>query len=829
MAWHQTLMNDDYPAAIVVASTQNSRNVERSLRSASHGDGSLNEGVTLGVTQSLTHPHTHIYAHTQRNERGDDARDNAVRSRDFLTASQSSNVDVTGRGPAISGLTSSSVVSSPVSSDQSCSESPNVYDSQGSHRLNPTASVRRRAHELQQAANSHPPSDHLENNKDYPESSFRLILRHYFFGQIASVAKTALWWSTFGVLLTTIVDNPMAVGFGRIAFNVGLLIASPIANTIPRHCPSIRAIKRVLLTTTLGRLALWAIVMPILSFAYLTLVIDHESKTSITPNTSPSSDAPQSNAYEPYILTALFVSLLADGVCVACANTVDIDCGGVEAIGDACRTRVSDHTRYRFTSLHQLVFDATFILASPFFILIAMLSTRASAASDSHGGKVEWISDRLLGSSLPLTLFVATSFVATSVLSSCFYSRLPSQPKIKHTQHKPDPRHSNRDHFNIDHYAFKSCSESDAYEEGRGRSGPRDFYAPLHSPTVHGRPSSSGQRSKSPSRKALIAAEYLRKLEEITFGWTLCVNNHQLRYRLMILAMETALEDAMVSVILPMLSFQILAALSTRGTTSAFNPPNALGITGMQEVNAGHLMDPLFVAACAATLIGIGKLGGITASFYLARDLAASAQSPLPHSHTETQSHIGDDERMYEGDTAGRRRAEMGTAGPNATGPMHLLQDSRQLSRLVFVSALPVFLIPIGLSLLQYSDDELQVGILRAKMMGKGEAGDVAVSVRQVAGLGLIGTAIFGSFFFAAAPKIGFANKLQESTARLGEREAQAVFAFIGILVTLTDGLVILLLNLLFVYITEQFSPIMGFTAVALVLLFHGFLEIHNS
>lgn len=51
----------------------------------------------------------------------------------------------------------------------------------------------------------------------------------YLRGQLANVAKAAVWWSTFGVVAEALTLVPLAVGTTRLVFNLALVFLSPLA------------------------------------------------------------------------------------------------------------------------------------------------------------------------------------------------------------------------------------------------------------------------------------------------------------------------------------------------------------------------------------------------------------------------------------------------------------------------------------------------------------------------------------------------------------------------------------------------------------------------
>lgn len=51
----------------------------------------------------------------------------------------------------------------------------------------------------------------------------RNTCKSYFYGQLTNVIKSAIWWSTIGLLVTQIIDTPYGIAISRTAFNVGVI------------------------------------------------------------------------------------------------------------------------------------------------------------------------------------------------------------------------------------------------------------------------------------------------------------------------------------------------------------------------------------------------------------------------------------------------------------------------------------------------------------------------------------------------------------------------------------------------------------------------------
>lgn len=64
------------------------------------------------------------------------------------------------------------------------------------------------------------------------ERRARRIWGCYLWGQLANVAKAAVWWSMFGTLVISLLGDDSAVFWTRAAFNLALVVLSPLAGAI---------------------------------------------------------------------------------------------------------------------------------------------------------------------------------------------------------------------------------------------------------------------------------------------------------------------------------------------------------------------------------------------------------------------------------------------------------------------------------------------------------------------------------------------------------------------------------------------------------------------
>ena len=83
----------------------------------------------------------------------------------------------------------------------------------------------------------HPPPHRLTRASRGPATpkedyENKRLLKGYLIGQICNVAKVSVWWTAFTPLVFALLHSDLAVGANRIAFNVALLVLSPIAGVV---------------------------------------------------------------------------------------------------------------------------------------------------------------------------------------------------------------------------------------------------------------------------------------------------------------------------------------------------------------------------------------------------------------------------------------------------------------------------------------------------------------------------------------------------------------------------------------------------------------------
>eukprot|EP01056_Protomagalhaensia_sp_Gyna25_P005092 Protomagalhaensia_sp_Gyna_25__5091@NODE_582_length_3071_cov_72_807388_g450_i0_p1_GENE_NODE_582_length_3071_cov_72_807388_g450_i0NODE_582_length_3071_cov_72_807388_g450_i0_p1_ORF_typecomplete_len469_score33_26_NODE_582_length_3071_cov_72_807388_g450_i03391745 len=410
-------------------------------------------------------------------------------------------------------------------------------------------------------------------------------------------------------------------------------------------------------------------------------------------------------------LRALWITfigfMLLDGVQVAFSNAVDIDCGGLDYLSSVYDLPLTDFLRYRFTTVHQLVFDSSFVFFTPPVVVGLVFLYSWWTRSSSRDFLPVYITGTDL-SVFVLTMGVAVVFGLLSLLSFRYYYKGIPPVDTVDTSHQGS-------------VLTRSLSDSN--------------------PPANRRTSSD----------RVVAWDYKAKLWEIADGFFIVASDKALKWRLVLLAVETALEDTMVSVIIPITALHATAFV-------------------------GHTSSKTAAALINVVTIAVGKLGGVLAGVYLASSWS------------------------YDGICS---------------------RNGKRLFELVLFSSLSLILIPIGYTLAA-SGLHNHVPI-ESTIVSDISAASVFQWLSDRSGiLGCIalltGVALF--FIFSTAPKIGFASLIQSLVTN--EDDVAKVFSFVGMFVTIADGLMIAFINLVLYWIPD-FE--LGLWVVFGIYAIHGLLE----
>ena len=102
----------------------------------------------------------------------------------------------------------------------------------------------------------------VDTDDDENQSSQRLHpkMRAYLWGQCFNVAKISIWWTSLSPLILATSGRDEAIGASRVAFNLAMILVSPVAGALVQH----KSMAGMLRWTNLWRGVVWGISLPLL-------------------------------------------------------------------------------------------------------------------------------------------------------------------------------------------------------------------------------------------------------------------------------------------------------------------------------------------------------------------------------------------------------------------------------------------------------------------------------------------------------------------------------------------------------------------------------------
>lgn len=210
-----------------------------------------------------------------------------------------------------------------------------------------------------------------------------IICKSYFYGQVSTVMKAAIWWSMMGVLVTEFTRSYDGLSITRCSFNLALIFGSFVANLIAEAVN----IRKLLCITTSIRLLIWSILVPafwVISSIYL--------------------------KYERTFLIAFIVLMAIDGLQVAFSNTVDLDYEGIDRVSNQYDIVVPESLHLHMNNVYQMFFDFSFaFFAVPISVLMYYIK------------KWTHIRDTMIF----VSVFVVVFFILSAISISCYAFGMP--------------------------------------------------------------------------------------------------------------------------------------------------------------------------------------------------------------------------------------------------------------------------------------------------------------------------------------------------------------------------------------------------------------------
>lgn len=173
-----------------------------------------------------------------------------------------------------------------------------------------------------------------ERNSGLTAASVRLDKLHwgYLVGQCANVAKVAVWWTALSPLVLAVTNRDSSVGLVRMAFNIAMLLLSPIAGVTAERV----SLKKMLVMTTVGRGVIWGVLLPLVWVLFISGWVNFPGLAGnevIVPE-----------------MALVFLGVL-DGIQVAFSNICDIDMGGVDLLSQQYGIDVDDRVRTKMNAV----------------------------------------------------------------------------------------------------------------------------------------------------------------------------------------------------------------------------------------------------------------------------------------------------------------------------------------------------------------------------------------------------------------------------------------------------------------------------------------------
>lgn len=408
-------------------------------------------------------------------------------------------------------------------------------------------------------------------------------LKGYLIGQLAHVLKLGVWWTIFGPLLLSIFHGHVyGICLTRISFNTSLMIASPLAAILVERV----AVRSILLWTVSLRGLIYCVALPLVWILLeSSWIVDYPSEDD--PR------LPSAHAHDFGLLLLGFVGLVfIDGLVVAASNVVDIDCDGVLLVARQHLAPMRPNLQQQMMQMHEWTFEGSMILLAP------LLAVAAQAACGSWNADSEL--DKIHGLSGPIFLLaLALLFLVCSIVSLIAYGcNIPSLTSTQFHQRVHMPGvveeyvdESGRVSFALNHSLLSSASPPNQEERGVARSdslssasGGLSSFQERSNSMSRGSSTGTDFGGVSPSSPGVppqpsVSSEVVSMCRMLVAGSRLCWCHSAIRHRLWLLSVQTALEDAMICVLIPVVSSVVVDhALTDRDDACFYGQSNVLAM-----------------------------------------------------------------------------------------------------------------------------------------------------------------------------------------------------------------------------------------------------------
>lgn len=347
---------------------------------------------------------------------------------------------------------------------------------------------------------------------EQPEQQHQLVhptMIKFMYGQFANLFKFALWWTTLAPLTYSLMNNDAsAIGVGRIVYNTALCVFSPIGGIL---CERLHP-RTVLLGAASVRFAIWCILVPLMWFFFDSSIV-LSSQTAI------------------WIL--FNVLLVFDGVSVAVSSVLDIDLCGVDIVAGRFGYTVTDEHRNQFNARQELFFAICFVIFTP---------GMAFAGLAIHEGfqqvQSSVIPEPAREAATLSAIFMATFLIAT-ILQFYFFRQLPDDGE---PSEGASPQENEETKLLTANQSTYSLDDKSGINHESSVSPPAEAVEGAAAP--EGPPPSFWQMVKSiPS--------------DLWEGLKVILQNPPILFRLVLLGLEIAFEDAAIVVLASQMGIEL--------------------------------------------------------------------------------------------------------------------------------------------------------------------------------------------------------------------------------------------------------------------------------
>ncbi|KAH8581975.1 uncharacterized protein ELE39_003037 [Cryptosporidium sp. chipmunk genotype I] len=558
------------------------------------------------------------------------------------------------------------------------------------------------------------------------------IYRSFVYGQLISVISAAIWWGFFGTIITFLMESELAAGNARLVFNLILVIMSPVSRAISEKL----SMRSILVYVTMLRSFIWNSYLP---FVYVVgRYYGHESICEIIGSS------------QFYILIAL------DGVLISLLNVVDLDCGGLSYLSNQYDIEITATQKSQAVYTHLTIFDVSFILINP--ILALSILSLAVWYNSLKGANIEFSSKELSeynnfdlsnsGIEIP-ALIVISVFQTLSTTSIIFYKfGIPISKELSLTTNEDSGEY----YLDVNQERAQKIFE---FEENITSDPPKSNIK-----------------------------EIQNKIFNFSEGFAFVSQDINIRNRIFCLAFETALEDVMISIIIPLTMIHISKELVEKFSFETQNFKSYWASVSMLLV---------------AITLGFGKLSSLIVTWkyqkeYIQnREFEVNANKEFECNFTTNNCTISSESTPSSTDIS---YSKFIFQFLNENNLNHLFLQ-------ISIADLSVIILPVSISIMKFYPQIL------------------LMQITCICAIFIFSAIFFGCY---SVPKIGLSIIYQLYID--DEKKQGKLSAFSGIIVTIVDGLVIAFISVILHTTSNLFDSFdAGLYLISIIYILHALLE----